>query len=52
MWPLGAAEGVVAGIGNGQYGGNNKVTAAEASLMIMKALATSRTPRTSALTGK
>ena len=33
-----AAEGVVAGIGNGQYGGNNKVTAAEASLMIMKAL--------------
>ena len=33
-----AAEGVVAGIGNGQYGGNQKVTAAEASLMIMKAL--------------
>ena len=33
-----AAEGVVAGIGNGQYGGSNKVTAAEASLMIMKAL--------------
>ena len=33
-----AANGVVAGIGNGQYGGNNKVTAAEASLMIMKAL--------------
>ena len=33
-----AAEGVVAGIGNGQYGGDNKVTAAEASLMIMKAL--------------
>ena len=33
-----AAEGVVAGIGNNQYGGNNKVTAAEASLMIMKAL--------------
>ena len=33
-----AANGVVAGIGNGQYGGNNKVTAAQASLMIMKAL--------------
>ena len=33
-----AAEGVVAGIGNGQFGGNNKVTAAQASLMIMKAL--------------
>ena len=33
-----AAEGVVAGIGNGQFGGNNKVTAAEASLMLMKAL--------------
>ena len=33
-----AAEGVVAGIGNGQYGGDNKVTAAQASLMIMKAL--------------
>ena len=33
-----AAEGVVAGIGNNQYGGSNKVTAAEASLMIMKAL--------------
>ena len=33
-----AAEGVVAGIGNGQYGGNQKVTAAQASLMIMKAL--------------
>ena len=33
-----AAEGVVAGIGNGQYGGNNAVTAAQASLMIMKAL--------------
>ena len=33
-----AAEGVVAGIGNGQYGGNQKVTAAQASLMVMKAL--------------
>ena len=33
-----AAEGVVAGIGNGLYGGNNTVTAAQASLMIMKAL--------------
>ena len=33
-----AAEGVVAGIGNGQFGGNQKVTAAQASLMIMKAL--------------
>ena len=33
-----AAEGVVAGIGNGQYGGDQKVTAAQASLMIMKAL--------------
>ena len=33
-----AAEGVVAGIGNGQYGGSQKVTAAQASLMVMKAL--------------
>ena len=33
-----AAEGVVAGIGNGQFGGEMKVTAAQASLMIMKAL--------------
>ena len=33
-----AAEGVVAGIGNGMYGGNQKVTAAQASLMLMKAL--------------
>ena len=33
-----AAEGVVAGIGNGQFGGSQKVTAAQASLMIMKAL--------------
>ena len=33
-----AAEGVVAGIGNGQFGGDQKVTAAQASLMIMKAL--------------
>ena len=32
------AEGVTAGIGNGLYGGENKVTAAQASLMIMKAL--------------
>ena len=33
-----AAEGVVAGIGNGLYGGNQQVTAAQASLMLMKAL--------------
>ena len=33
-----AAEGVVAGIGDGLYGGNNNVTAAQAALMIMKAL--------------
>ncbi|WP_151075348.1 S-layer homology domain-containing protein [Flintibacter sp. KGMB00164] len=33
-----AAEGVVTGIGNGQYGGDQKVTAAQAALMIMKAL--------------
>ena len=33
-----AAEGVIAGIGNGQFGGEMKVTAAQASLMIMKAL--------------
>ena len=33
-----AAEGVVSGIGNGQYGGDNTVTAAQAALMIMKAL--------------
>ena len=33
-----AAEGVVAGIGNGMYGGNQQVTAAQASLMLMKAL--------------
>ena len=33
-----AAEGVVAGIGNNQFGGDQKVTAAQASLMIMKAL--------------
>ena len=33
-----AAEGVVAGIGNGQFGGDQKVTAAQASLMLMKAL--------------
>ena len=32
------AEGVVAGIGGTLYGGSNNVTAAEASLMIMKAL--------------
>ena len=33
-----AAEGVVAGIGNGMYGGDQQVTAAQASLMLMKAL--------------
>ena len=33
-----AAEGVIAGIGNNQFGGDMKVTAAQASLMIMKAL--------------
>ena len=33
-----AAEGVVAGIGGGLYGGENNVTAAQAALMIMKAL--------------
>ena len=33
-----AAEGVIAGIGNNQFGGEMKVTAAQASLMIMKAL--------------
>lgn len=33
-----AAEGVVAGIGNNMYGGSNDVTAAQAALMIMKAL--------------
>ncbi len=33
-----AAEGVVAGIGNNMYGGSNNVTAAQAALMIMKAL--------------
>ena len=32
------AEGVTAGIGNGQYGGSNNVTAAQAALMLMKAL--------------
>ena len=33
-----AAEGVVAGIGDGLYGGDNNVTAAQAALMLMKAL--------------
>lgn len=33
-----AAEGVVAGVGNNMYGGSNNVTAAQAALMIMKAL--------------
>lgn len=33
-----AAEGVVAGIGGTLYGGSNNVTAAQAALMIMKAL--------------
>ena len=33
-----AAEGVVAGIGDGLYGGENQVTAAQAALMILKAL--------------
>ena len=33
-----AAEGVVAGIGDGLYGGDNNVTAAQAALMILKAL--------------
>ena len=33
-----AAEGVTAGIGDGLYGGENNVTAAQAALMIMKAL--------------
>ena len=33
-----AAEGVIAGIGNNKFGGDMKVTAAQASLMIMKAL--------------
>ena len=33
-----AAEGVIAGIGNNQFGGEMKVPAAQASLMIMKAL--------------
>ena len=33
-----AAEGVIAGIGNNQFGGEMKVTAAQASLMVMKAL--------------
>ena len=33
-----AAEGVVAGIGGGLYGGENNVTAAQAALMLMKAL--------------
>ena len=32
------AEGVTAGIGNGLYGGDQQITAAQASLMIMKAL--------------
>ena len=32
------AEGVTAGVGNGLYGGDQKITAAQASLMIMKAL--------------
>ena len=32
------AEGVTAGIGNGLYGGDQKITAAQASLMVMKAL--------------
>ena len=32
------AEGVTAGIGGGLYGGDNQVTAAQAALMIMKAL--------------
>ncbi len=32
------AEGVTAGIGNGLYGGDQEITAAQASLMIMKAL--------------
>ena len=33
-----AAEGVTAGIGDGLYGGDNNVTAAQAALMILKAL--------------
>ncbi len=33
-----AAEGVVAGIGDNLYGGDNNVTAAQAALMILKAL--------------
>ena len=33
-----AAEGVVAGVGSNMYGGSNNVTAAQAALMIMKAL--------------
>ena len=33
-----AAEGVVAGIGDGLYGGETPVTAAQAALMILKAL--------------
>ena len=33
-----AAEGVIAGIGNNKFGGDMKVTAAQASLMVMKAL--------------
>ena len=33
-----AAEGVTAGIGGGLYGGENNVTAAQAALMILKAL--------------
>ena len=33
-----AAEGVTSGIGNGLYGGDNNVTAAQAALMILKAL--------------
>ena len=32
------AEGVTAGIGNGLYGGDQKITAAQAGLMVMKAL--------------
>ena len=32
------AEGVTAGVGNGLYGGDQKITAAQAGLMVMKAL--------------
>lgn len=46
------AEGVTAGAGNGLYNGAGNVTAAEASLMIMKALGYSSTRTTSAMTGR